>query len=166
MTTTPSDGEEKATDGGKRSSGGRRGQAVLIVAAVAAAFHLYGAGSLADLAGGTVSVGPPGSGTEQMSRQILEAYGMTYDDVTPRYLSFNESATALILPMEADRVDFLSEKYPYVVHVLAEDRDALAQVHAMVRQIDMASLLESPISLHAVTQAWVDANLTGGGRSR
>ena len=31
-------------DGGKRSGGGRRGQAVLIVAAVAAAFHLYGAG--------------------------------------------------------------------------------------------------------------------------
>ena len=51
--------------------------------------------SLADLAGGVVSVGPPGSGTEQMSRQILEAYGLTYDDVTPRYLSFNESATAL-----------------------------------------------------------------------
>ena len=44
MTTTPSDSEEKGTDGGKRSSGGRRGQAVLIVAAVAAAFHLYGAG--------------------------------------------------------------------------------------------------------------------------
>ena len=59
------------------------------------------AGAIADLAGGTVSVRPPGSGTEQMSRQI-----------------------------------------------------------------DMASLLESPIGLHAVTQAWVDANLAGGGRSR
>ena len=192
------------------------------------------AGSLADLAGGTVSVGPPGSGTEQMSRQILEAYGLTYDDVTPRYLSFNESATALrdgaldaaiisvgypaaavleatttggarILPIGADRVDFLRGKYPYyvhgaipagaypgvdepvptaavmnwvigmadlpdevvgsVVHVLAEDREALAQVHDMVRQIDMASLLDAPIGLHAVTQAWVEANL-GGGSSR
>ena len=191
------------------------------------------ANSLADLAGGTVSVGPPGSGTEQMSRQILDAYGLTYDDVTPRYLSFNESATALrdgaldaaiisvgypaaavleatttggarILPMEADRVDFLREKYPYyvhgaipagsypgmeapiptaavmnwvigmadlpeevvgnVVHVLAEERDALAQVHDMVNQIDMASLLEAPIGLHAVTQGWVDANLGDGGR--
>ncbi len=191
------------------------------------------ANSLADLAGGTVSVGPPGSGTEQMSRQILDAYGLTYDDVTPRYLSFNESATALrdgaldaaiisvgypaaavleatttggarILPMAADRVDFLREKHPYyvhgaipagsypgmeapiptaavmnwvigmadlpeevvgnVVHVLAEERDALAQVHDMVNQIDMASLIEAPIGLHAVTQAWVDANLVGGGR--
>lgn len=191
------------------------------------------AASLADVAGGTVSVGPPGSGTEQMSRQILEAYGLTYDDVTPRYLSFNESATALrdgaldaaiisvgypaaavleatttggarILPMEADRVDFLRERYPYyvhgaipagaypgvdapvptaavmnwvigmadlpdevvggVVHVLSEDRDALAQVHDMVRQIDMRSLLEAPIGLHAVTRSWVEANL-GADRS-
>ena len=101
--------------------------------------------SLADLAGGVVSVGPPGSGTEQMSRQILEAYGLTYDDVTPRYLSFNESSTALkdgaidaaiisvgypaaavleatttggarLLAMEADRVDTLRERYPYYVH--------------------------------------------------
>ena len=101
--------------------------------------------SLADLAGGIVSVGPPGSGTEQMSRQILEAYGLTYDDVTPRYLSFTESATALkdgaidaaiisvgypaaavleatttggarLLPMAPDRVDALREKYPYYTH--------------------------------------------------
>ena len=92
MTTTPSDTEENGTDEGKRSGGGRRGQAVLIVAAVAAAFHLYGAG---------------------------------------------------IAPFSA-----------------------LVQVHGMVRQIDMASLLDAPVSLHAVTQAWVDANLAGGGRSR
>ena len=101
--------------------------------------------SLADVAGGIVSVGPPGSGTEQMSRQILEAYGLTYDDVTPRYLSFSESATALkdgaidaaiisvgypaaavleatttggarLIPMAPDRVDFLRGKYPYYTH--------------------------------------------------
>ncbi len=100
--------------------------------------------SLADLRGGLVSVGPPGSGTEQMSRQILEAHGLTYDDVTPRYLSFNESATALkdgaidaaiisvgypaaavleatttggarLLAMEPDRIRFLREKYPYYI---------------------------------------------------
>ena len=191
------------------------------------------AGSLADLAGGTVSVGPPGSGTEQMSRQILEAYGLTYDDVTPRYLTFNESANALrdgaldaaiisvgypaaavleatttggarLLPMAADRVDYLRGKYPYYIHgeippgtypgtdeavptagimnwvigmaelpeevvenvvrMLAEDRDELAQVHEMVRQIHMASLVDAPIALHPVTQAWVEANLPGGVR--
>ena len=186
--------------------------------------------SLADLVGGTVSVGAAGSGTEQMSRQILEAYGLTYDDVTPRYLSFNESATALkdgaidaaiisvgypaaavleatttggarLLPMEEDRVRYLRETYPYyisgeipagtypgtdaavptaailnwvigmadvpedvvgsVVHLLADERAALAQVHGMVNQIDMAVLLEAPIRLHAVTQAWVEGNLGG-----
>ena len=188
------------------------------------------AGSLADLAGGTVSVGPPGSGTEQMSRQILEAHGLSYDDVTPRYLTFNESANALrdgaldaaiisvgypaaavleatttggarLLPMAADRVDYLRERYPYYIHgeippgtypgteaaiptagimnwvvgmselpgevvgnvikMLAEDRDELAQVHEMVRQIHMASLVDAPIALHPVTQAWVEANLQG-----
>ena len=50
---------------------------------------------MSDLAGGRVSVGAAGSGTEQMSRQILEAYGFSYDDVQPQYLTFNESATAL-----------------------------------------------------------------------
>ena len=191
------------------------------------------ANSLADLAGGTVSVGSPGSGTEQMSRQILDAYGLTYDDVTARYLSFNESATALkdgaidaaiisvgypaaavleatttggarLLPIEADRVEYLRQNYPYyvhgeipagtysgmegsvptagimnwviamsdvpddvvagVVHLLTEDRAALAQVHEMVHQIEMATLLDAPIQLHRVTQEWVGANLAGGAR--
>ena len=108
MTTTPSDTEERGTDGGKRSGAGRRGQAVLIVAAVAAAFHLYGVG------------------------------------VAP--------FTALVALLVASAL------------YLAEERDALAQVHGMVRQIDMASLLDAPVSLHAVTQAWVDANLAGGSR--
>ena len=187
--------------------------------------------SLAELAGGTVSVGAAGSGTEQMSRQILEAYGLTYDDVTVRYLSFNESATALkdgaldaaiisvgypaaavleatttggarLLPMEAEQVDYLREHYPYYVHgeipagsypgtdepiptagimnwvigmadtppdvvrsvvgLLADDRAALAQVHEMVHQITMPVLLEAPIPLHDVTEAWVSANLRSG----
>jgi len=187
--------------------------------------------SLADLAGGTVSVGAAGSGTEQMSRQILEAYGLTYDDVTVRYLSFNESATALkdgaldaaiisvgypaaavleatttggarLLPMGAEQVDYLREHYPYYVHgeipagsypgthaavptagimnwvvgmadipadvvqnvvrLLSDDRAELAQVHEMVEQIAMPALLDAPIALHEVTQAWVDGNLERG----
>ncbi len=51
--------------------------------------------SLADLRGRRVSVGAPGSGTEQLARQVLEAYDITYDDVNARYLSFRESADAL-----------------------------------------------------------------------
>ena len=187
--------------------------------------------SLADLAGGIVSVGPPGSGTEQMSRQILEAYGLTYDDVTERFLSFPESATALkdgaidaaiisvgypaaavleatttggarLIAMEPDRVDALRAKYPYYTHgeipagiypgadealhtagvmnwvvamadlpdevvagvlrLLTDERADLAQVHDMVNQIHMEALGDSPIALHGVTQAWVEANLPGG----
>jgi TRAP transporter TAXI family solute receptor len=53
------------------------------------------ASSIADLAGRRVSVGPPGSGTEQLARQVLEAYDISYDDIATRYLSFSESANAL-----------------------------------------------------------------------
>lgn len=184
--------------------------------------------SVSDLAGGRVSVGAAGSGTEQMSRQILEAYGLGYDDVQPQYLTFNESATALkdgaidaaiisvgypaaavleatttggarLLAMEPDRVQFLRERYPYfitgeipggiypgaekpletaaimnwvigmadlpdqvvdgVLRLLTGDREALAQVHEMVDQIEMARLREAPIRLHHVTQNWVDLNI-------
>lgn len=51
--------------------------------------------SVADFAGLTVSVGAAGSGTEALSRHVLEAHGLTYADITPRYLSFAESSTAL-----------------------------------------------------------------------
>jgi TRAP transporter TAXI family solute receptor len=51
--------------------------------------------TLADMRGRRVSVGSPGSGTEQVSRQLLEAVGLTYNDVDARYLSFTETAAAL-----------------------------------------------------------------------
>jgi hypothetical protein len=51
--------------------------------------------TIADFGGMRVSVGAAGSGTEQMSRHLLEAHGLTYDDINPQYLSFAESSTAL-----------------------------------------------------------------------
>jgi len=51
--------------------------------------------SFADLAGGRVSVGSAGSGTEQVARQLLAAHGLSYDTVDERFLSFSESASAL-----------------------------------------------------------------------
>lgn len=51
--------------------------------------------SVADFRGQRVSVGSPGSGTEQVSRQLLSSFGISYDDIEVRYLSFNESAGAL-----------------------------------------------------------------------
>jgi len=98
--------------------------------------------SLGDLAGGRISVGSAGSGTEQVARQILEAYGLTYEDVNARYLTFSESAASLrdgaidaaiisvgypaaavleatttggarLIPIEVERIEVLEEKYPY-----------------------------------------------------
>ena len=47
------------------------------------------------LKGKKVAVGAAGSGAEANARQILEAYGITYDDVEEQFLSFAEGATAL-----------------------------------------------------------------------
>ncbi|MGE5673548.1 MAG: TAXI family TRAP transporter solute-binding subunit [Mycobacterium leprae] len=47
-----------------------------------------------DLKGKKVVVGAPGSGTELASKQILEAYGLSYKDIQPLYISFAEGATA------------------------------------------------------------------------
>lgn len=51
--------------------------------------------TIEDLKGKAVSVGAAGSGTEINARQYLEAYGMTYDDIDERFLSFAESGDAL-----------------------------------------------------------------------
>lgn len=51
--------------------------------------------SLSDLEGMRVSVGAPGSGTEVNARRILEANGITYEDIEAERLNFNETADAL-----------------------------------------------------------------------
>jgi len=51
--------------------------------------------SLEDLRGKRVSVGAPGSGTEVNAAAILEANGITYDDIDEQRLNFNETADAL-----------------------------------------------------------------------
>jgi TRAP transporter TAXI family solute receptor len=51
--------------------------------------------SVADFNGLRVAVGPAGSGTEILARDILAAHDLTYDDLDPRYLSFAEAAAAL-----------------------------------------------------------------------
>ena len=57
--------------------------------------------SIEDLRGKRVSVGDVGSGVEFNARQILEAYGMTFDDIVVSNLSFGDSATAL----KDDKID-------------------------------------------------------------
>lgn len=51
--------------------------------------------NVGDLAGRRVSVGSPGSGTEQSARQILDAWGLDYTELDARFLTFRESAAAL-----------------------------------------------------------------------
>jgi TRAP transporter TAXI family solute receptor len=51
--------------------------------------------TIADLKGKNVSVGDAGSGTEFNARQILEAYGITFNDIGKQNLSFGASADAL-----------------------------------------------------------------------
>lgn len=51
--------------------------------------------SIADLAGKKVSVGDAGSGVEFNARQILGAYGITFDDIFVNNQSFADSADSL-----------------------------------------------------------------------
>jgi len=51
--------------------------------------------SVADFRGRSVSVGDAGSGVEANAKQILEAYGLGFNDIAAKRLSFKESAAAL-----------------------------------------------------------------------
>lgn len=51
--------------------------------------------SIADLKGKRVSVGNAGSGVEFNARQILEAYGISFDDIEVNNLGFGDSSDAL-----------------------------------------------------------------------
>jgi len=102
--------------------------------------------SLADVKGKRIAVGAAGSGTEANARQILEAYGITYNDIKVQYLSFGEASSALkdgnvdvafvtagfptaaiqdiasqhnvvLLPVEAEKADALIKKYPFYTKV-------------------------------------------------
>ncbi|RAZ69900.1 TAXI family TRAP transporter solute-binding subunit [Planococcus maitriensis] len=95
-----------------------------------------------DLAGKSVSVGAPGSGTYINAEQLLEIHGMTMDDIDAQNLDFGESQESLqsgqidaafitagtptgaveslsatadvnIVPVAADKAAELIEKYPY-----------------------------------------------------
>lgn len=54
-----------------------------------------GINTIADLKGKKVCVGDAGSGTEANTRQILEAYGLSFDDIKVENMSFGDASTAL-----------------------------------------------------------------------
>ena len=51
--------------------------------------------TVSDLLGKTVAVGKYGTATEAAARQILEAYGITYDLITVKYQTFSEASDSL-----------------------------------------------------------------------
>lgn len=51
--------------------------------------------TIPELAGKTVAVGKYGTATEAAARQILEAYGVTYDMITVKYQTFSEAMDGL-----------------------------------------------------------------------
>ena len=51
--------------------------------------------TVADLAGRSVSIGAPGSGTYFNAMDVLGAAGLTEDDIKPQYQSFSDSTDAL-----------------------------------------------------------------------
>lgn len=100
--------------------------------------------SVAELKGKNVSVGSWEGGTEFNARQILEVYGISFDDITVHNLSFEDSANALregridaffctsglgpealtaladegrinLLPVDAEHMAVLAEKYPFYI---------------------------------------------------
>ena len=54
-----------------------------------------GIATIADLKGKRVSVGAPGSGTEVNAQTLLEANGISFDDLDAQRLNFNETTDAL-----------------------------------------------------------------------
>lgn len=98
--------------------------------------------TIADLKGKKVAVGAEGSGAEANARQILAAYGLSYADIEPAYMSFSAGSKALkegsidaafltagaptlavqdmtaqlkirILPIDDQHVKALVEKFPF-----------------------------------------------------
>ncbi|WP_339062820.1 TAXI family TRAP transporter solute-binding subunit [Tepidibacillus marianensis] len=100
--------------------------------------------SVADLKGKRVSVGAGGSGVEANAKQVLEIYGLKFEDLKAEHLSFGDSSQKIqdgqldaafitagaptsavtelsattklqVLSLEPDKIAALSAKYPYYV---------------------------------------------------
>ncbi len=100
-----------------------------------------------DLKGKRVAVGAAGSGTEVNARQILQAYGISYEDINEDMLSFNEAADQLknkqidaafvtaalptsavtevtqtsdinLIPIDLEKINQLKDEYPFYTDVV------------------------------------------------
>jgi TRAP transporter TAXI family solute receptor len=117
--------------------------------------------SLADLAGKRVSVGAPGSGTEVSAAAILEANGITYDDISEQRLNFNETAAALrdgdidagfwsVGPPTSSILDLATTRDIHIVSITGDElENGLG-----------ASEVFAPVTLAAGTYPGVDEDVT------
>ncbi len=121
--------------------------------------------SVEDLAGKSVSVGAPGSGTYVNAEQILEIHGMSMDDINQQPLSFDESTSGIqdgnidaafitagtptgaveglsatnevsIVPIDEDKVNELIETYPYYASDVIE-----AGTYGMENEVQTVAVL-------------------------
>lgn len=135
--------------------------------------------SINDLKGKKVAVGSIGSGTEANARQILEIYGITYNDLSPQYLSFGEAANGLkdgnvdaafvtagyptaaiqdiafqnkvrLIAVEADKADALIKKYPFYAKQTVKANSYPGQT-TDVATVAVKAMLVVPESLDADT---------------
>jgi uncharacterized protein len=131
--------------------------------------------SLADMKGKRISVGAAGSGAEVNARQVLEAAGLTYKDISPQYLSFAEGANGLrdgntdvafltagaptaavrdvaaqkdivVIPVSKDIADRLIAKYPFYVRVKIP-KDTYSKQTVDVDTVTVKSILVASASL-------------------
>ena len=87
--------------------------------------------SVKDLKGKTVCVGDAGSGTEFNAKQVLAAYGMSFDDITVNNASFGDSADSLKDgKIDAAFVDLSTAAQVYVIPVDGAERDSLMKDYA------------------------------------
>jgi uncharacterized protein len=134
--------------------------------------------SLADMKGKRIAVGAAGSGAEVNARQVLEAAGLTYKDITPQYLSFAEGANGLrdgntdvafltagaptaavrdvaaqkdivIIPVPKDVAEKIIARYPFYVRTKIA-KDTYAKQTADVDTVTVKAMLVANTGLNAV----------------
>ncbi|MHC1746010.1 MAG: TAXI family TRAP transporter solute-binding subunit [Negativicutes bacterium] len=133
--------------------------------------------SINDLRGKKVAVGAIGSGTEANARQILEVYGLTYNDLSPQYLSYAEASNGLkdgnvdaafltagyptaavqdlafqkkvnLLSFDADKANALIKKYPFYAKQTVKANTYPGQT-ADVQTVAVKAMLVVPESMSA-----------------
>ena len=95
-----------------------------------------GINSIADFKGKKIAVGAAGSGVEANARQIMKAYGITYDDIDAQYLSFGEASNAL----KDGNIDaaFITAGYPTAA---IQDLASQSQIKLLSVDEDKADML-------------------------